>query len=274
VRAGDVLLAVDGEETHGSARLESVLAARRPGDRLTYSLLRAEERRSLDVTLRPLPRGNVGAFYYLSLAGFFSLVVGTVVMLRRPMDRSSLHFYAVCVLFFLTYSVSFTGRLNPADWALFWADFLAGLFLPVVFLHFCLTFPERRLRAQRAWVVPALYMPALVLTGAAAASHALGPASEDPGALWRIAESINRARPLYFSGFFVLAVSVLLDSYRRTRGLTARRRRRLLWGTTAGAFLPGLLRPAFALGREPGLTLELAGCGPLALIRSRWPMPS
>jgi two-component system NtrC family sensor kinase len=268
VQEGDVLLAVDGEEALSPARLESVLAGRRAGSRLTYSLLREDERRALQVVVQPLQPGNVSAFYYLSLAGFFSLVVGTVVMLRRPADRTSLHFYAVCVLFFLLYSTSYTGKLSFGDWVLFWADYLAGLFLPVVFLHFCLAFPERRLRAQRLWVVPALYIPALVLTGAGAMSHILLAAGDEPGVLWRIADAINRARPLYFSVYLVLAVSVLLDSYRRTRGFTARRQVKwLLWGTAAGVF-PFLAFYAlpFALGREPGLALQLVGYGPLALI--------
>ena len=268
VRAGDVLIAVDGEEALSPLRLESALAGRRPGSRLTYSLLREEERRALDVVLMPIPRGDVSAFYYLSLAGFFCLVVGTVVLLRRPLDRASLHFYAVCVLFFLLYSTSYTGKLSPADWVLFWADALAALFLPVVFLHFCLTFPERRLRAQRMWVVPALYMPALVVTGAAVMSHALLASGEEPGALWGIVEAIDRAEPLYFAAFFTLSVAVLLDSYRRTRGLIARRQVKwLLWGTTAGVF-PFLAFYAlpFSLGREPGLALQLAGYGPLALV--------
>ena len=268
VREGDILLAVDGEEALSPARLESALAGRRPGSRLTYSLLRQDERRALEVVVQPLPEGNVSAFYYLSLVGFFSLVVGTVVLLRRPADRSSLHFYAVCVLFFLLYSTSYTGKLNLGDWVLFWADFLAGLFLPVVFLHFCLTFPERRLRARTTWMVPALYVPALVLTGAAAMSHALLATGDEPGVLWRIAEAINRLRPLYFSAYLVLAVSVLLDSYRRTRGFTARRQVKwVLWGTAAGVF-PFLAFYAlpFALGREPGLALQIAGYGPLALV--------
>jgi two-component system NtrC family sensor kinase len=268
VRAGDVLLAVDGEEVMRPTRLESVLAGRRPGSRLTYKLLREEERRALDVVLMPLPRGDVSAFYYLSLAGFFCLVVGTVVLLRRPLDRASLHFYAVCVLFFFLYSTSYTGKLSALDWVLFWADSLAALFLPVVFLHFCLTFPERRLRTQRMWVVPALYMPALVVTGAAAMSHALLASGEEPGALWGIVEAIDRAEPLYFAAFLTLAVAVLLDSYRRTRGLIARRQVKwLLWGTAAGVF-PFLAFYAlpFSLGREPGLALQLAGYGPLALI--------
>ena len=82
------------------------------------------------------------------------------------------------------------GSSSTADWAFFWADSLAGLFLPVVFLHFCLTFPERRLRAQPAWLVPALYMPALVVAGATATSHALFAAGEQPGALWGIVEAL------------------------------------------------------------------------------------
>jgi two-component system NtrC family sensor kinase len=268
VHIGDVLVAVDGEEALSPSRLEGLLAARRPGERVSYALLRESERRVLSVAVQPLARGNVSAFYYLSLAGFFSLVVGTVVLLRRPADRTSLHFYAVCALFFLVYSTSYVGSLTRFDWILFWADSLGVLFLPAVFLHFCLAFPERRLRAQRAWVVPALYLPALVVTGAAAMSHALLAAGEQAGALWSIVEAIDRLEPLYFAAYFTLAFAVLIDSYRRTRGLVPRRQVKwLLWGTAAGVF-PFLAFYAlpFALGREPGLALELAGYGPLALI--------
>jgi two-component system NtrC family sensor kinase len=268
VHEGDILLAVDGEEILSPARLDILLAGRRPGAHLRYSLLREDERRALDVTVQPLPRGNVSAFYYLSLAGFFSLVVGTVVLLRRPADRASLHFYAVCVLFFLVYSISYVGKLSLADRLLFWTDTLAGLFLPVVFLHFCLTFPERRLRVQRSWVVPALYMPGLVIAGAAVTSHALVSAGEDPTTLWGIVEALDRLQPLYFAVFFTVAFAVLLDSYQRTRGLTPRRQVKwLLWGTAAGVF-PFLAFYAlpFALGREPGLALQLAGYGPLAFV--------
>jgi two-component system NtrC family sensor kinase len=268
VHEGDVLLAVDGEEVLSPARLEILLAGRRPGAHLRYSLLREDERRALDVTVQPLPRGNVSAFYYLSLAGFFSLVVGTVVLLRRPADRTSLHFYAVCVLFFLVYSISYTGKLDLGDRVLFWTDTLAGLFLPVVFLHFCLTFPERRLRAQRSWVVPALYMPGLAIAGAAVTSHALVSAGEEPTTLWGIVEILDRLQPLYFAVFLTLAFAVLLDSYQRTRGLIPRRQVKwLLWGTAAGVF-PFLTFYAlpFALGREPGLALQLAGYGPLAFV--------
>ena len=140
VREGDILLAVDGRDVLDADGLERLLADR-PGDQpVRYSLLRADERRALELTLKPLGSGNVTLFYYLSVVGFFSLGVGTIVMLRRPgADRAALHFYAICLLFFLMYSTSYTGKLNWADWTLLWTDHLAILFLPVVFLHFCLS---------------------------------------------------------------------------------------------------------------------------------------
>ncbi len=269
IQADDVLVAIDGDEVLSPGRLEQILVGHRSGDRLTYSLLRLRERRALDVRLQPVPQGNVSAFYYLSLVGFFSLVVGTVVALRRPADRTALHFYAVCVLFFLAYSTSFAGKLDAIDWTFVWTDHLAVLFLPVVYLHFCLTFPERRLRAQRSWIVPALYMPALVVTGASVMSHALVAFGGEPRAIWKIVEAVDRVKPLYFAAGFALSFAVLMRSYQRTRSLVARRQVKwLLWGTATGAFpflafyaLPFALRA----GREPALALQLLGYGPLAV---------
>src|SRR5256885_9384257 len=105
-------------------------------------------------------------------------------MLRRPPDRAALHFYAICLLFFLMYSTSYTGKLNFADWTLLWTDTLSILFLPVVFLHFCLSFPERRWPSSRSWVIPAAYMPALALAGRAVPRPAPfwpGPRPAPPG---------------------------------------------------------------------------------------------
>jgi PAS domain S-box-containing protein len=268
VALGDVLLAVDGEEVLSAPDVQKALDRRQPGSQVTYTVLRGSERRSLDLTVVPLSKGNVSLFYYLSLVGFFSLVVGTIVMLRRPPDRAALHFYAICLLFFLMYSTSYTGRLNLADWTLLWTDNLAILFLPVVFLHFCLSFPERRLPTARLWLVPAAYMPALALAGAGVASQLLFLTTSRGDVLWAITSAIDRWKPLYFAVLFALSFGVLLDSYRKTRSLTARKQMKwLVWGTGAGV-LPFFLFYAipFALGTETKLAMELAGFVPLAVI--------
>jgi PAS domain S-box-containing protein len=268
LRVGDILLGIDGEDLLSAGQVEAILERHQPGGPAAYSLLRLGDRRGLEVRIQPLPQGNVTLFYYLSLVGFFSLAVGTIVMLRRPADRSAVHFYTICVLFFLVYSTSYTGRLDVGDWVLFWADLLAVLFLPVVFLHFCLSFPERRLKLHRIWLIPAIYMPALALAGAALASPALLASGGDATTLWRISEAMDRGKPLYFAALFAISFAVLLDSYRRTRALTARRQMKwLVWGTGAGV-LPFFVFYAipFALGREPRLAMELAGYMPLALL--------
>src|SRR6185436_16851336 len=185
VREGDVLLAIDEQEIQRPEQVQARLQLRQRGDAMTYSLLRADEKRALTVNVQPLQQGNLTLFYYLSLLGFFSLIVGTAVMLKRPPDRAALHFYAICLLFFLMYSTSYTGKLNLADWTLLWTDHLAILFLPVVFLHFCLSFPERKLQSSRPWLIPVAYLPALMLAGAAVASQVLFLTTGGP-AFWEI----------------------------------------------------------------------------------------
>ncbi len=268
VKPGDVLLAVNGDEVLDAQKMEERLGIRRAGERVTYSLLRTTEKRSLEVTVRPLSQGNITLFFYLSLVGFFSLVVGTIVMLRRPPDRAALHFYAICLLFFLMYSTSYTGKLNLADWTLLATDYLGILLLPVVFLHFCLSFPERRLPTSRGWLIPAAYLPALFLLGAAVASQVLFVTTSRSRVLWAVTAGIDRWKPLYFAAFFALSFAILLDSYKKTRSLTARKQMKwLVWGTGTG-ILPFFLFYAipFALGKEPRLATELAGYIPLALL--------
>ena len=268
IKSGDVLLGVDGEPVLSADELQARLSQRRPGERVGYSVVRFAERRAFEISVRPLSQGNVTLFYYLSLVGFFSLVVGTIVMLRRPPDRAAVHFYAICLLFFLMYSLSYTGKLNAADWTVFWMDHLAILLLPVVFLHFCLSFPERRLTTARGWLIPAAYLPALFLAGAAVASQVLFVAAPTGDVFWRISAALDRWKPFYFAALFAVSFGTLLDSYRKTRSLVSRRQMKwLVWGTGAGV-LPFFVFYAipFALGREPRLAMELSGYIPLALI--------
>jgi PAS domain S-box-containing protein len=268
VRPGDVLLGIDGQDVLTPAEIERRLAEHAPGDRLRYSLLRAREKRALEVTVEPIRQGNVMLFYYLSLVGFFSLIIGTSVMLRRPANRGVLHFYAICVLFFLRYSMSYTGRFDTADWVFFWADTLATLFVPAVFLHFCLSFPERRLARARPWIVPLAYLPAFALAGAGLASQLLFVAMPARSVLWQTAQVIDAARPLYFAGAFGVSFAVLLYAYRGTQSATSRKQMKwLVWGTGAGTapFLFFYALP-FAFGSTPSATFEVLGALPLALV--------
>ncbi|HWX25464.1 MAG TPA: ATP-binding protein, partial [Vicinamibacteria bacterium] len=269
IRVGDVLLGIDGDEVKEPRQVDETLRRTRPHETRVYSLLRASEQRSLEIGVERAPRGHASLFYYRSLVGFFCLVVGTIVMLRRPLEGTALHFYAICLLFFLVYSTSYTGRLDLGDWVLFWTDHLAVLFLPVVFLHFCLSFPEPRFPAWRQRIVLGTYTAAIALGALVVVSQVFflrAPAGE---ALWRVSETVDRWQPFYFAVLFAASFGILWSAYRRTRSLLARRQMKwLVWGTGA-AVVPFFLfyaLPFALLGREPRLATELAGYIPLALI--------
>ena len=66
------------------------------------------------------------------------------VLLRRWTAVGSLHFYIFCLVSFVFYSLHFTGKLNTFDWIVLWSNEVAWLLQPALFLHFVLTFPERR----------------------------------------------------------------------------------------------------------------------------------
>ncbi len=55
---GDVIMTLDGEDTHDPATLQRLVFARRAGDVVTLGVLREGERREVEVTLREVPRGR------------------------------------------------------------------------------------------------------------------------------------------------------------------------------------------------------------------------
>jgi serine protease Do len=58
---GDVILAVDGESVDDSAVLSRLIAARKPGERVKLALLRAGEKRQIEVSLAEAPGAAVAA---------------------------------------------------------------------------------------------------------------------------------------------------------------------------------------------------------------------
>jgi two-component system NtrC family sensor kinase len=264
---GDRLLAIDGRAVASADEAAGQITSRRPEEQVLYLIERGAERRALPISIRWKRPTRLSLYYYLAAVGFLSLMVGTIVLWRRPQDRLALHLFALSTLFYLSYTFSFTGKLDALDWAFFWIDNLATLFLPVVFLHFCLVFPERRDPSRRARIVPVLYtLPAAVaLVGAA--SQWLFLEGGPPRTLWAVLSSIDRAKPFYFALLFGIAFAVLLGGYRATHRPTVRKQVKwLVWGTGAGVF-PFLVFYAvpFALGGA-GQSLELVGYLPLALI--------
>ena len=243
VERGDVLLFIGDQPIETEDDVPVALHASRPGAALTYSLLRLGESRLLQLSLRPVPTGQPQVYFVLAAIGVFTLLVGTLVRLRRPGTPATLHFFWLSVAFFGMFAFSFSGRLDRLDWLFYWADAISTLLLAPMFVHFALVFPERatgwvRDRLGRAQL-PLVYSPAVAL-GVAEAMALMGDAST---ALFSSSiETIWRLQFAYLAVCVVSGLALMILTLRRVPSMTSKRQLRWIVG---GALLGGL---PFALG--------------------------
>jgi PAS domain S-box-containing protein len=272
IRGGDVLLAIDGRPVESVGDVLDALHRGRAGATLTYTTLRLRGQEVRQIALAPVPDGNRRLYFLLAAVGVFTLLVGASVRLRRPSDQATLHFFWLTVAFFGVLAFSFSGRLDALDRFFYWADIVARLLLPPLFVHFALVFPER----SQAWaksdagraLLPAVYLPAFLLGGSEVAAIVRGPRD---GALftWLI-EMTDRLELVYLAICLVGGLALMVRALRRVRSVTARRQLRwIVWGTTVGAmpFVLGYVVP-FVVGVDPSRPSEfsalLLGLVPLA----------
>ena len=269
---GDVLLMIDGRIVERVDDVVSTLHAAEDGDRLRYTILRMQARQQAEIEVAPVPSSPLGLYLSLATVGIFSLLVGASVRLRRPDHQATLHFFWLTVAFFGVMAFSFTGKLDPLDWTFYWGDLTAQLLLPPLFLHFALVFPDR----PDAWVrsdtgrtlVPAMYLPALLLGAVSVASVVNGARHGE--VLTRLAGLVQAAQLIYLAISLSAGLAIMVRALRRVRSVTARRQLRwIVWGTALGSvpFVLGYALP-FAFGLQPirgfELTALLLGLIPLA----------
>ena len=136
-----------------------------PGAAVVFRFGEGSGERAFTVTPVRFPPMRVferaGMMFFL---GLLSLLIGLVVVVRRPGDvRARLFFFMVFTvgLIFLTFG-SYTSRDIALNIHVFTAlriiNAFAFAFFPVVFLHFCLVFPRRKRIADSRFFLAALYM--------------------------------------------------------------------------------------------------------------------
>ena len=268
VQPGDVLLFIDDQPIETEDDVTEALHSSRSGETLTYSLLRLGESRLLQLSLRPVPTGQTQVYFVLAAIGVFTLLVGTLVRLRRPGTPATLHFFWLTVAFFGMFAFSYSGRLDRLDWLFYWADAISTVLLAPMFVHFALVFPERatgwvRDRLGRA-LLPLVYSPAVIL-GIAEAVALTGDAST---ALFSSTlETIWRLQFAYLATSVVTGLALMILTLRRVPSMTSKRQLRWIVGGAVLGGLPFALGYAFpwAFGFAPPAPLDLTAI-PLSLI--------
>lgn len=270
IREGDILVLLDNNPIKQASEVPFFLNRYSENRSVSYHIIREKARKAFSLQVVPLPTGNLPVYFFLAAVGIFSLVVGTVVYVRRRGVAGTAHFYFLCLFWFLMFGFSFTGELSGWDRSFFWMDQVGQLFFPPIFLHFALCFPTKlKLIKGRAWLLSILYIPSLVLFYLSLSAEILFFSSLNWGSNYFVIASrfLDRIIPAYVAMMSLLAFVAFVNSNRRARSITVKKQTKwIVWGTGFGT-LPFALMYAipYLLGIKPGLTMEMSVV-PLALI--------
>jgi two-component system, NtrC family, sensor kinase len=259
IKSGDQLISINGQEVQNMSGLERQLYRNGVWSKAAYSLQRQSVVLDSSVILVPAERSLNN---WLRLIALIYLGIGLYVLLRRWTAPGSTHFYIFCLVSFIAYSFKYTGKLNDFDWTIYWGNIAAGVLQPALFLHFVLTFPEKRQTVRKhPWLLALAYVPATVLLGMHIAAMRWLQASE------RLRWNLDRMEMSYGSLFFLAAAVVLWDSYRRAS--TTILRQQLKWVTrgTVLAIVPYTLFYVvpYLMGSLPGAAMKISALS-LALL--------
>ena len=221
IKPGDQLVSVNGQEVKNTPGLERQLYRAGVWSKATYSLARQSVTVDCSVILTPADRSLNN---WLRLIALIYLGIGLYVLLRRWTAPGSTHFYIFCLVSFVAYSFKYTGKLNDFDWTIYWGNILAWVLQPALFLHFVLTFPERRdFVRKRPWLLALGYVPGALLLARHILALRLAQASG------QLRWNMDRLEMSYGAVYFLGAAAVLWYSYRRAS--TTILRQQLKWVT-------------------------------------------
>ena len=252
IKVDDALVAVGGNPVHDTADVARQMYRSGVWTTLSYTLERGNVSLDVPVILQPVDKSlNQG----LRLIALVYLCIGMYVLLRRWTAPKSGHFYLLCLVSFIFYSFKFTGKLNQFDWTIYWSNVIAGMLQPAMFLHFALSFPERKTFVQkRSWILPLVYLPGLLLLSVWVL---LVTAAEPSGLLlW----NLDRMQMGYVAAFFLTATFVLWHTYQHAR--TPILRQQMKW-VTRGTFLAVVPFTVFYVvpfidGRGPNAAMKIS----------------
>ncbi|HUY14549.1 MAG TPA: ATP-binding protein [Terriglobia bacterium] len=232
IREGDILQAVNGNPVRRATQATRQIFQSGIWSQATYDLARNGQAFEASVIIEPQLR-SAASQDFRTLVGLLYLVIGIFVLFRRWRAPKSFHFYLFCLASFVLYSFSYTGKLNGFDWSVYWLNVVAWILVPALFLHFCLTFPERSsLLEGRRWLAPVIYLPGLLLlawhSGVATGTVIL------PVSLLTARWILDRSELIYLAIYFLAGAAFLQRSYRQAQAPVLKQQ--LKW-LTRGAYL-------------------------------------
>ncbi len=235
VHDGDILVRIGETPIRQAIDVQKVLVRIGANYQTTYVVRRS----GVEIEIKKLVVGDTPrdpAVYYLYFVGITYLVIGLFVYFRRNTAYKSQHFYVFCLVSFIFCTFHYTGKLNNFDKLMYWGNVAAGLLAPVIFVHFCLAFPEPRKWFRRRIVVGGFYvlagsMIALYLLASSGILHTSIPLIE-------LRWLIDRMWMALLVFVYLIGGLALAIEYRKVEDPVSRRQLQWLRNGTFAGILP------------------------------------
>jgi len=194
---------------------------------------------------------------YYSVMALVYWVIGLMIYTRGKELLSARLFFRLCLLF----AVFFMTSLSRSSY--FWGDIItqnAGAFarfvLPATFLHFFLTFPEKKIVvARHPWIEPSLYVLPVIFYVQFTLDQFFGSG----------APRIDSTRGMILGLYFTAGVVVLMHTYIQLRDPLHRQRLRILTIGTIVGVVPFLILTVLP-GERFGAGVAFAGIAPMIAV--------
>jgi signal transduction histidine kinase len=142
VRNGDLLVSISGIAVTKAIDASKILVGVGAWNKADYVVRRGGVDVKMPLIVGEVPRDP--AVFYLYFVGLAYIAIGLFVYFRRGTAHKAQHFYVFCLVSFIFCTFHYTGKLNNFDKLIYWGNVVAGMLAPVIFVHFCLSFPEPR----------------------------------------------------------------------------------------------------------------------------------
>jgi two-component system, NtrC family, sensor kinase len=268
IHVGDEILSIAGNPVHQSLDVTRILSQLPIFSKTSYSLRRngiVFEKQNIFVAAAE----RDSAVYYQYGVGLAWLFIGLFVYYRRTSSPKAFHFFLLCLASFIASCFHYSGKLNTFDQVIYWGNIVASLLAPSLFLHFCVTFPEKPkwLEGRGRWLV--LYLPGFVLLAlvAGAASDTL----RFEVSLIEVRWLLDRLMLGFFVAMYLLGAVWLMLRFRKAEDPILRRQLQYLRNGALAGIVPFTLCYAipYVLGAVPSHLLGLSVIT-LALIPITW----
>lgn len=225
---------------------------------VNYKVVSESQLKEVTLKISSKPLAHNKTYIFISFVGFCFLLIGlSVAFSSKRMKGYYLYFYFLCLGFFLLFCLSYTSSRDFLGSAIFWIDAGARLFLPAIFLHFFLIFPNpKKLLVSKPALASLLYTPAAVLLFLdilLVNYNIIFPSSGSQHGfkLNYQFQTLSRAELVYLGLFFLLGILALMGSYRWNKSIWVKRQIKwILWGLGLGLSpLVLIYIPLYLLGK-------------------------